>query len=53
VALAWLIAKPNVVAIPGASTLRQMEENAAAGDLELTGDELERLGSLAPSRSAS
>ncbi len=53
VALAWLIAKPNVVAIPGASSLRQMEENAAAGDLELTGDELERLGSLAPSRAAS
>jgi aryl-alcohol dehydrogenase-like predicted oxidoreductase len=46
VALAWLIAKPNVVAIPGASSLRQMEENAAAGDLQLTGDELERLSSL-------
>jgi aryl-alcohol dehydrogenase-like predicted oxidoreductase len=50
VALAWLIAKPNVVAIPGASSVRQMEENAAAADLELTGDELERLSSLAPSR---
>jgi len=53
VALAWLISKPNVVAIPGASSLLQVEENAAAGDLELTGDELERLGSLAPSRAAS
>lgn len=52
VALAWLIAKPNVVAIPGASSLRQLEENAAAGDLELTGDELERLSSLTRSRSA-
>jgi aryl-alcohol dehydrogenase-like predicted oxidoreductase len=52
VALAWLIAKPNVVAIPGASSLRQVEENAAAGDLELTGDELERLSSLSRTRAA-
>jgi len=52
VALAWLIAKPNVVAIPGASSLRQVEENAAAGDLELTGDELERLSTLTRSRVA-
>jgi aryl-alcohol dehydrogenase-like predicted oxidoreductase len=48
VALAWLISKPNVVAIPGASSLRQAEENAAAGDLELAPDEIERLESLAP-----
>jgi len=52
VALAWLIAKPNVVAIPGASSLRQVEDNAAAGDLELTGDELERLSTLTRSRVA-
>jgi len=52
VALAWLIAKPNVVAIPGASSLRQVEENAAAGDLELTGDEIERLSTLTRSRAA-
>src|SRR4029077_14263964 len=29
-ALAWLIHKPNVVAIPGASSVRQVEENVAA-----------------------
>jgi aryl-alcohol dehydrogenase-like predicted oxidoreductase len=52
VALAWLISKPNVVAIPGASSLRQLEENAAAGDLELTGDEIERLSTLTRSRAA-
>lgn len=52
VALAWLIAKPNVVAIPGASSLRQVEENAAAADLELTGDEIERLSTLTRSRAA-
>ena len=46
VALAWLIAKPNVVAIPGASSVRQLEENAAAADLVLTGAELSELDSL-------
>jgi aryl-alcohol dehydrogenase-like predicted oxidoreductase len=52
VALAWLISKPNVVAIPGASSLRQAEENAAAGDLDLTAGEIERLESLASLRMA-
>jgi len=46
VALAWLIAKPNVVAIPGASSARQVEENAAAADLDLSGAELAELDSL-------
>ena len=48
VALAWLIRKPNVVAIPGASNLRQVEENAAAADLALTDEESERLSGFAP-----
>ena len=39
VALAWLIGHGNVVAIPGARTLGQLEENAAAGDLVLTLEE--------------
>ena len=47
VALAWLINKPNVVAIPGASSVRQLEENAAAGDLELSVDEAVRLSAAA------
>jgi aryl-alcohol dehydrogenase-like predicted oxidoreductase len=46
VALAWLVAKPNVVAIPGASSLRQLEENAAAGDLELESEDVRQLDSL-------
>ena len=46
VSLAWLIAKPNVVAIPGASSVQQAEENAAAGDLELTAGETEQLDRL-------
>jgi aryl-alcohol dehydrogenase-like predicted oxidoreductase len=48
VALAWLIRKPNVVAIPGASSVRQAEENAAAADLDLTDAESERLRAAAP-----
>ncbi len=47
VALAWLIRKPNVVAIPGASSVRQVEENAGAADIELSDDEDARLGALA------
>jgi aryl-alcohol dehydrogenase-like predicted oxidoreductase len=46
VALAWLISKPNVVAIPGASSVRQLEENVAAADLELSEDENSRLTAL-------
>lgn len=43
VALAWVIRGPNVVAIPGASSVEQLEANAAAADLELSEDEHARL----------
>jgi aryl-alcohol dehydrogenase-like predicted oxidoreductase len=43
VALAWVIHHPNVVAIPGASNVGQLESNAAAADLDLTDDEFQRL----------
>jgi aryl-alcohol dehydrogenase-like predicted oxidoreductase len=43
VALAWVIRRPNVVAIPGASSVTQLERNAEAADLELTDEEDERL----------
>lgn len=36
VALAWLIALPGVVAIPGASSVSQLEFNVAAADLQLS-----------------
>lgn len=39
VALAWLIRRPNVVVIPGASSVAQLESNAAAADLSLTDEE--------------
>jgi aryl-alcohol dehydrogenase-like predicted oxidoreductase len=43
VALAWLIAHPNVIVIPGASSVAQAESNAAAADLELTEAEVTAL----------
>ncbi|MGH8978095.1 MAG: aldo/keto reductase [Acidimicrobiia bacterium] len=43
VALAWLIAKPNVVAIPGASSVEQLRHNVAAADLDLDDKEIEEL----------
>jgi aryl-alcohol dehydrogenase-like predicted oxidoreductase len=43
VALAWTIRHPCVVAIPGASSVAQVEENTAAADLELGPDEIEAL----------
>ena len=36
VALAWLISLPNVVAIPGASSVEQLEFNVAAAGIELS-----------------
>jgi aryl-alcohol dehydrogenase-like predicted oxidoreductase len=48
VALAWLIRKPNVVVIPGASSVRQLEQNVAAADLELSDEDDAMLARLAP-----
>ncbi|HTZ09152.1 MAG TPA: aldo/keto reductase [Acidimicrobiales bacterium] len=39
VALAWLVRRPNVVVIPGASSVAQVEANAAAADIDLADDE--------------
>jgi aryl-alcohol dehydrogenase-like predicted oxidoreductase len=47
VALAWTLRHPNVVAIPGASSVAQLESNAAAADLELEGPEIEALDAAA------
>jgi aryl-alcohol dehydrogenase-like predicted oxidoreductase len=43
VALAWLLRRPNVVAIPGASSVEQLEHNVAAADLELSAEDDARL----------
>jgi aryl-alcohol dehydrogenase-like predicted oxidoreductase len=43
VALAWLIHLPGVVAIPGASSVEQLEFNVAAADLELSAESRDAL----------
>ncbi|HJY00316.1 MAG TPA: aldo/keto reductase [Streptosporangiaceae bacterium] len=43
VALAWAIHRPAVVAIPGASSLEQLESNVAAADIDLTDGEYQAL----------
>lgn len=41
IALAWVLAqKPWIVPIPGTTKLHRLEENIAAGGVELTGDDL-------------
>lgn len=39
IALAWTIRNPAVAAIPGASSVSQLEANAAAAEIDLTDDE--------------
>ena len=39
VALAWCLRRPNVVVIPGASSVEQAERNAASADIELSAAE--------------
>jgi aryl-alcohol dehydrogenase-like predicted oxidoreductase len=39
IALAWAIRSPAVTAIPGASSVEQLESNVAAADIELSDDE--------------
>ncbi len=44
VALAWLLERsPKIVLIPGTSSVDHLEENLAAGDLDLDEDDLRRL----------
>ena len=43
VALAWLLSNSEVIAIPGARTVTQLEANAAAADLDLSTEEVQRL----------
>ena len=53
-ALAWVMAQsdrggnPAVVPIPGTKRVTYLEENAAAAEIELTGDELARIDEAAP-----
>jgi aryl-alcohol dehydrogenase-like predicted oxidoreductase len=43
IALAWVIHRPAVVAIPGASSVAQLESNVTAADIDLSEDEYQAL----------
>lgn len=47
VALAWLLSLPQVVVIPGASSVEQLESNVAAADLDLDPDSQSELTAAA------
>jgi aryl-alcohol dehydrogenase-like predicted oxidoreductase len=48
-ALAWVLAQgDDIVPIPGTTKVKNLEENAAAAEIELTGDDLARLDEAAP-----
>lgn len=48
VALAWVLRRPNVIAIPKAGTVAHVEENRAAADLVLTAEDLAALDRAFP-----
>ncbi|MEO7786981.1 MAG: aldo/keto reductase family oxidoreductase [Sphingomicrobium sp.] len=49
VALAWLLQRsPNILLIPGTSSVGHLRENLAAADITLAPDSLERLEALVP-----
>jgi aryl-alcohol dehydrogenase-like predicted oxidoreductase len=47
IALAWVIRHPAVAAIPGASSVEQLESNAAAAQIDLTDDQYQALAAAA------
>jgi aryl-alcohol dehydrogenase-like predicted oxidoreductase len=48
-ALAWVLAQgDDIVPIPGTTKVKNLEENVAAADIELTDDDLARLDEAAP-----
>jgi aryl-alcohol dehydrogenase-like predicted oxidoreductase len=47
VALAWLLRRANVIVIPGARSVAQLEANVAAADLDLSASDDEELTSVA------
>ena len=52
-ALAWVLAQgDDVVPIPGTKRRTYLEENVAADDIELTADELRRIGEAWPAGAA-
>ncbi len=51
IAMAWVIHRPAVAAIPGASSLEQLESNVAAAEIKLADDDDQALCTASPSNS--
>jgi aryl-alcohol dehydrogenase-like predicted oxidoreductase len=47
-ALAWIMAQPGVVPIPGTKRVKYLEQNAAAAGVHLSADDLREIESIAP-----
>ena len=52
IALAWLVAQDGVIPIPGAHRVAHVEDNAAAPDINLSADEIQRLSDSMPDGAA-
>ena len=48
IALAWVLRRPNVLTIPKASRIEHVDENRAAADIVLSGEDLADLDSVSP-----
>lgn len=48
IALAWVLRQPRVIAIPKAATVQHVRENRAAGELELTPEDLAEIDAAFP-----
>ena len=49
ISLAWVISHPNVIAIPGAKSVEQVKQNAAAADIQLSISEIADLTEVSDS----
>jgi aryl-alcohol dehydrogenase-like predicted oxidoreductase len=51
-ALAWLLTKPDVIPIPGTSSVARLEENVRAAEIHLTAGDIERIEKALPKGAA-
>jgi len=51
-ALAWLLTKPDVIPIPGTSSVARLEENVRAADVRLTDSDIARIEQALPKAAA-
>lgn len=47
-AIAWLLAQPDIIAVPKSAFVKHVEENRAAADINLSEDDLARIDAIFP-----